>query len=97
MRIQELLVAIALAAGCTGQAYVVDESPPALREETVVYQPGHVWIHGNWARARGRWAWRGGHYDRERPTQVYVHGRWERRGPHVVWIEGGWRARVSRR
>jgi hypothetical protein len=97
MRIQELLLAIALATGCTGRAYVVEDTPPPLREEVVVYRPGYVWIHGNWARDGRRWAWRGGHFERERPNHVYVQGRWERRGPHFVWIEGGWRARVSRR
>ena len=83
-------------AGCyaTGDAYVVDEAPPPVREEVVVARPGFIWIHGHWTRPGGHWAWRGGYYERERPNQVYVEGRWERRGRGHVWVDGGWRARA---
>ena len=97
MRTYELLAALALATGCTGRAYVVDDGPPPLREEVIAYRPGYVWIHGNWARDSRHWRWRSGRYEREHPNAVYVQGRWERQGGHYVWIDGGWRARVSRR
>lgn len=101
MRLTKLLAPIllvgALAGGCRGTAYVVADEPPAPRVETVTYRPGYVWVHGNWARDGGRWAWRPGRFIAERHNQVYVEGRWERRGNRHVWVEGGWRARVSRR
>jgi hypothetical protein len=83
--------------GCyaTGEATVVDEGPPPLREEVVVARPGFIWVHGHWTRPGGHWVWRGGYYERERPNQVYVEGRWERRGRGHVWVEGGWRARAN--
>lgn len=81
--------------GCyaSGGAYMVDDEPPAPREEVVVSRPGFIWIHGHWDHPNGRWAWRGGYYERERPNQVYVEGRWERRGTGHVWVNGSWRAR----
>lgn len=81
--------------GCyaTGEAYVVDDTPPPPQAEVVVARPGFVWIHGRWTHPGNRWVWRGGSYERERPSAVYVEGRWERRGRGHVWVEGGWRAR----
>ena len=88
-----LALALATASGCAGQAYVVDDSPPPPREEVMVYRPGFVWVHGNWARRGHRWDWRAGHYERDRPGYVYMHGRWDHRGRNYVWVNGGWRAR----
>jgi hypothetical protein len=81
--------------GCyaTESAYVVEDAPPAPREEVVVTRPGFVWIHGHWTHPGRTWVWRGGYYERERPNRVYVEGRWERRGRGHVWVDGGWRNR----
>src|SRR5262245_54997298 len=98
-RLQELLCAVVLGgsavAGCygTSEAYVVDDSPPPIREETVVYRPGFFWVHGHWLHRGGRWAWNTGYYERERPGYVYVEGRWEHRGRGHVWVNGNWRPR----
>jgi len=91
------IAALPAMSGCyaSGSAYVVEDVPPAPREEIVVSRPGFVWIHGHWTRPGSRWEWRGGYYERERPDQVYVEGRWERRGHGHVWIDGGWRARAD--
>lgn len=91
------LPAIAALGGCYASegAYVVEESPPPVRNEVVVYRPGYLWVHGHWARSGPHWAWRSGYYERERPNQVFVEGRWERRGRGHVWVDGGWRARAG--
>jgi hypothetical protein len=88
-----LVTGAALVPGCyaTGSAYVVDEEPPAPREEVVVSRPGFLYVHGNWHRDGGRWAWHEGHYERERAGHRYVEGRWERRGNRRIWVDGGWR------
>src|SRR5262245_30874515 len=83
------------ACATTGHATIVayEEPPPPLREEVVVYRPGFVWVHGNWARDyEGRWRWNGGYYVDERPGYVYMPGRWERRGRNYAWVGGTWRA-----
>jgi len=87
--------AIPAMAGCyaTEGAYVVEESPPAPREEVVVSRPGYIWIHGRWTHPGRHWLWQSGYYERERPNQVYVEGRWERRTRGHVWVDGAWRAR----
>jgi hypothetical protein len=94
MRMAALVfVACASLAGCAGQAYVVDQVPPA-RDEVVTLRPGYIWVQGRYMRGpRGNWIWRGGYYVRERPQYVYVQGRWERRGRGYVWIDGEWRPR----
>jgi WXXGXW repeat (2 copies) len=71
-------------------AYVSDEDPPPPREEVVTVRPGFVFIHGNWQRDHGRWAWHEGRYERERANQRYVEGRWQRQGNRRIWIEGQW-------
>jgi len=79
--------------GRAGVYYAYDEPPPP-REETVVYRPGFVWVHGSWSRDyNNRWAWRNGYYVRERPGYVYESGRWERDGNRYRWHDGTWRAR----
>lgn len=106
MRVTNKLVGL-LVAGCTaiavpactttgraGVYYAYDEPPPPLREETVVYRPGFVWVHGNWNRDNdNRWAWRSGYYVRERPGYSYEPGRWEHRSGRYEWRDGTWRAR----
>src|ERR1700704_2388936 len=89
------LTAIPAMTGCYASegAYIVEDTPPPVREEVVTYRPGFIWIHGRWTRPGNRWAGRSGYYERERPSAVYVEGRWERRGRGHVWIDGGWRAR----
>lgn len=91
------LTAMPAMTGCygSGEAYIVDDTPPLPREEVVVVRPGYIWVHGWWAYPGNRWVWHGGYYERERPHQVYVEGRWERRGRGHVWIQGGWRTRGS--
>lgn len=86
------LVSAAVLPACyaTGSAYVVDDDPPPLRNEVVTVRPGFVFVHGNWHRERGRWAWTDGHYERERAHRRYVDGRWERRGNRRVWVQGQW-------
>ena len=79
----------------TGDAFVVEDTPPLVREEVVVARPGFIWVHGHWWRSGNRWEWRPGFYERVRPNMVFVEGRWERRGRGHVWVEGGWRARGS--
>ena len=77
----------------TGNAYIVEDEPPAAHEEIVVTRPGFLYVHGNWRREGGRWAWNDGHYERERANQRYVEGRWQRRGPRQhIWVQGGWRS-----
>jgi len=90
-RLIGLLITTALT-GCYAETggYVVEEAPPAPREEVVVYRPGHVWVHGHWHHDNGHYVWRGGYYERERPGYIFVEGRWERRGHKHVWVEGGW-------
>ena len=89
------VAAVPAMSGCYGSAYVVEDGPPAPREEIVVSRPGFIWVHGHWTRPGRTWVWRGGYYERERPEHVWVDGRWERRGRGHVWVDGGWRARVS--
>jgi len=100
MRLTSLLLASALAVGgaavplvgCTGEGtLVVEDAPPAPREEVVVTRPGFVFVHGHWNREGGRWVWVGGRYERERVGKTFIQGHWERRGHQHVWIEGGWR------
>ncbi|MBA3457622.1 MAG: YXWGXW repeat-containing protein [Deltaproteobacteria bacterium] len=91
-----LVVALAVAAGCTGSSTMVvrNDAPPAHRAERVEYRPGHVYVAGHWER-RGdrRWTWIPGYYERERPGFVYIEGRWRSdRGGHV-WVDGQWRRR----
>jgi hypothetical protein len=88
-------VAIPAMSGCLAAegSYVVEDSPPAPREEVVVSRPGYVWVHGRWTHPGRHWLWQSGRYERERNNQVYVEGRWERRGTGHVWVDGGWRAR----
>ncbi|HUJ62024.1 MAG TPA: YXWGXW repeat-containing protein [Kofleriaceae bacterium] len=102
MRVKTLLSAALIAGmalssvpmlGCAGEAGIAYDTPPPLREETVTYRPGYVWIHGRWDRDNGRWAWRGGHYERERAGKMYVEGRWRRDHDHYVWVNGTWRDR----
>ena len=90
------VAALPAMSGCyaSGGAYVVEDAPPAPREEIVVSRPGYVWIHGRWTHPGRNWVWRGGYYERERADQIYVDGRWERRGRGHVWVDGGWRARA---
>jgi hypothetical protein len=89
------ITAIPAMTGCYASegAYVVEDEPPAPREEVVVSRPGYIWIHGRWAHPGRRWVWQGGYYERDHPDQVYVDGRWERRGRGSVWVAGGWRSR----
>src|SRR5690349_6579821 len=69
-----------------------ESTPPAPREEYVVYRPGYTWIHGNWYHDYNYgWRWRSGYYVRERPGYVYTPGYWERRRNHYVWVPGSWR------
>jgi|SRR6185503_17890073 len=90
------VAALPAMSGCYGTStLVVEDVPPAPREEIVVSRPGFIWVHGRWTRPGRTWVWRGGYYERERPEQVYVEGRWERRGRGHVWIDGGWRARAG--
>jgi hypothetical protein len=100
MRMRNILLSLLLAGSagiattaCTTRAYLVEEAPPAPREEVAVSRPGQVWVAGHWAREGSRWAWQPGHYVRERPGHIYVTGRWDHRPQGYVWIEGGWRAR----
>ena len=82
-----------LASGCAGSSVAVVEAVPPHREEVVVYKPGHIWVHGHWARDGRRWVWREGRYERERPSHVYLQGHWEKRGRTYVWVEGSWKPR----
>jgi hypothetical protein len=101
MRLTSLLLAAATTlgsgaavtlTGCAGEgSIVVEDEPPAPREEVVETRPGFIFVHGHWDRDGGRWAWRAGRYERERVGHTYVQGHWERRGKGHVWIEGGWR------
>ena len=86
------LLSAAVIPGCyaTGSAYVADDDPPPPRQETVTVRPGFVFIHGNWQRDHGAWAWHDGRYERERANQRYVEGRWQRQGNRRVWVEGQW-------
>lgn len=96
-RLNKLLAGVLVAglAGCAGEAYVVESSPPPARSEVAVYRPGHIWVEGHWVHRGSRWAWTDGHYIRERPNYVYSQPRWERRGNRYVYFEGQWRPRGS--
>jgi len=80
-------------AACAGEAYIVDDSPPPARYESVSYRPGHVWVQGHYTRRGSHWQWNNGHYVRERPNYVYSQPRWERRGRGYVYVQGEWRPR----
>jgi len=81
-------------AGCVASGEisgeVVEEEPPAPREEVVEVRPGFLFIKGHWARAGGRWEWRAGYWERERAGQHWVAGHWDHRGHGHVWVEGRW-------
>lgn len=91
-----IVVALAVAAGCTGSTTMVvhDDPPPATRAERAEHRRGHVFVGGHWQRRdHRRWVWIPGHYERERPGHVYIEGRW-RTGRHGhVWVDGQWRRR----
>lgn len=89
----KLLLPLLLASACATEGYIVADSPPAARAETVSYRPGYVFVHGHWNRDHGQWRWREGSYQRDRPNFVYIEGRWQRNGRGHVWVEGGWRRR----
>jgi hypothetical protein len=78
--------------GCYAESsgYVVEDAPPAAREEVVVYRPGYVWVHGHWHHDGHHYLWRGGYYEHARPGYVYVEGRHVKHGKRYVWVEGGW-------
>jgi len=85
-------VAVSVTTGCAGTAnLVIEDAPPAPREEVVETRPGFIYIHGHWLRDEGRWNWSAGHYERERAGHTYVEGRWAPNGTGHIWIEGGWR------
>jgi hypothetical protein len=75
-----------------GTAYVAEDDPPAPQEEVATARPGFIYIHGNWQRDGGRWAWHSGRYEAERSHQRYVEGRWERQGNRRIWVQGQWTA-----
>jgi hypothetical protein len=58
---------------------LVQEAPPALREEIRPVSPGDgmVWIAGNWSHDKGEYAW--------------TSGRWERPvAEHMTWSPARW-------
>jgi len=73
MRLTSVLLAAAttlgagaapMLAGCAAEGtMVIEEEPPAPREEVVVTRPGFVYVHGHWNREGRRWAWVGGRYE----------------------------------
>ena len=66
--------------GCAAEGtLVVEDEPPAPREEVVETRPGFIYVHGHWNREGGRWAWSQGRYEKERVGHTYVQGHWERR------------------
>lgn len=69
------------------------EAPPSATEVYFEEKPGHVWVHGRWARQNNQWIWQPGHYEAERPNMVWLNGYWDRRDGKFVWVEGRWAQR----
>ncbi len=67
------------------------EAPPAPLDPYYTDKPGHVWVHGRWARNDGQWVWQEGYYEKERPGQVYCNGFWDRKDGSFVWVDGYWK------
>jgi hypothetical protein len=99
MKTRNILLALATAlAGCYGgytttttTGYVVYQSPPPTRDESIGYRPGYVWVHGHWQYDRNGWNWRPGYYIPERPGYFWVEGHWENQTGQSVWVDGYWR------
>ena len=81
--------------GSPGAEVVVNDTPPAPREEVMVGvapAPNYVWVGGYWTWSHSNWYWvRGQWVARPRPSAVWVAGHWQPRGRGHVWIGGYWR------
>jgi hypothetical protein len=73
---------------------VVQEPPPALREEVVIGvapSPLHVWVPGYWA-WHDRWVWVAGRWEvPPRHGAVWSPGHWQSHAHGWVWRPGHWR------
>ena len=71
---------------------VVQEAPPAPKEERWDNRDGYVWVRGNWDYRGNKYVWVAGHYERVQADHEWVDGRWEQqRGGGWVWVTGEWR------
>lgn len=71
---------------------VVQEAPPAPKEERWETRDGYVWVRGNWEYRGNRYVWVPGHYERVRANYEWSDGRWEQQsGGGWVWVKGEWR------
>lgn len=94
-----LVVGILMGAGCAagnGQrraelgARSSPVSPPSASVCFFEDKPGHVWVHGRWARQEGQWVWQPGYHEPARPGMVWMNGFWDRQDGTFVWVDGKW-------
>lgn len=54
---------VVVIAGCTARGQVAASlTPPAVRVETMLPRPGHVWVAGSWALDGAAWLWISGYW-----------------------------------
>ena len=85
--------AVPLVATAQSRTIIVQQAPPAPREETRTERRGYEWAPGHWAWRNGQHVWVRGKHVRERrgmhwvPDQwVEVNGRWRLQAGH--WERG---------